>query len=37
MSQKIKDATIPTIPLGARIQRWIGRNLIRIYAIFAFT
>jgi spermidine/putrescine transport system permease protein len=37
MSQKIKDATIPTIPLGARIQRWIGRNLIRIYAIVAFT
>ena len=37
MSQKIKDATIPTIPLGARVQRWIGRNLIRIYAIFAFT
>ena len=37
MSQKIKDATIPTIPLGARIQRWIGRNLIRIYSIFAFT
>ena len=37
MSQKIKDATIPTIPLAARIQRWIGRNLIRIYAIFAFT
>jgi spermidine/putrescine transport system permease protein len=37
MSQKVKDATIPTIPLGARIQRWIGRNLIRIYAIFAFT
>jgi spermidine/putrescine transport system permease protein len=37
MSQKIKDATIPTIPTGARIQRWFGRNLIRIYAIFAFT
>ncbi len=37
MSQKVKDATIPTIPTGARIQRWIGRNLIRIYAIFAFT
>ncbi|CAB4542283.1 PotC ABC-type spermidine/putrescine transport system, permease component II [actinobacterium SCGC AAA044-D11] len=37
MSQKVKDASIPTIPLGARIQRWIGRNLIRIYAIFAFT
>ena len=37
MTQKIKDATIPTIPFGARIQRWIGRNLIRIYALFAFT
>jgi spermidine/putrescine transport system permease protein len=37
MSQKIKDATIPTIPLGARIQRWVGRNLIKIYAFFAFT
>ncbi|MFZ4064622.1 MAG: ABC transporter permease, partial [Candidatus Nanopelagicaceae bacterium] len=37
MTQKLKDATIPTIPIGARIQRWIGRNLIRIYAIFAFT
>lgn len=37
MSQKVRDATIPTIPLGGRIQRWIGRNLIRIYAIFAFT
>jgi spermidine/putrescine transport system permease protein len=37
MSQKIKDATIPTIPTGARIQRWFGRNLIRIYAVIAFT
>jgi spermidine/putrescine transport system permease protein len=37
MSHKIKDATIPHIPTGARISRWIGRNLIRIYAIFAFT
>ncbi|CAB4695786.1 MAG: ABC transporter permease subunit [Actinobacteria bacterium] len=37
MTQKIKDATIPTIPFGARIQRWFGRNLIRIYAVFAFT
>jgi len=37
MSQKIKDATIPTIPFSARIQRWVGRNLIRIYAIVAFT
>ena len=37
MTQKLKDATIPTIPLGARIQRWVGRNLIRLYAIFAFT
>lgn len=37
MSQKVKDATIPHIPTGARISRWIGRNLIRIYAVFAFT
>ena len=37
MSHKVKDATIPHIPTGARISRWIGRNLIRIYAIFAFT
>jgi spermidine/putrescine transport system permease protein len=37
MTQKLKDATIPTVPLGARIQRWVGRNLIRLYAIIAFT
>ena len=37
MSHKVKDATIPHIPTGARISRWIGRNLIRIYAVFAFT
>ena len=37
MNQKIKDATIPTIPLGARIKRWVGRNLIKIYAFIAFT
>jgi spermidine/putrescine transport system permease protein len=37
MSTKIKDATIPHIPTSARISRWIGRNLIRIYAVFAFT
>jgi len=37
MNHKVKDATIPHIPTGARISRWIGRNLIRIYAIFAFT
>ena len=37
MSKKVKDASIPTIPTGARIQRWIGRNLIRIYAVIAFT
>ena len=36
MSTKVKDATIPHIPTGARISRWIGRNLIRIYAVFAF-
>ncbi len=34
---KQKDATIPTIPVKARISRWFGRNLIRIYAVFGFT
>jgi spermidine/putrescine transport system permease protein len=37
MTQKINDAAIPTIPLGSRIQRWVGRNLIKIYAFVAFT
>jgi spermidine/putrescine transport system permease protein len=37
MSQKIEQAPIPTIPLGSRIQRWVGRNLIKIYAFIAFT
>jgi len=37
MSQKLKDATIPTIPLNARFSRWFGRNLLRIYMIFGFT
>jgi spermidine/putrescine transport system permease protein len=37
MSVKQKDASIPTLPLGAQISRWIGRNLIRIYMVFAFT
>ena len=37
MSQKIKDASIPTIPLKAQFSRWFGRNLIRIYAAFGFT
>lgn len=37
MSQKVKEASIPTIPLGSRIQRWVGRNLIKIYAVIAFT
>ena len=37
MSVKQKDASIPTFPLGAVISRWIGRNLIRIYMVFAFT
>ena len=35
--QKQKDASIPTLPLGALISRWFGRNLIRIYMIVAFT
>ena len=34
---KQKDASIPTIPMNARISRWFGRNLIRIYAVFGFT
>jgi spermidine/putrescine transport system permease protein len=34
---KQKDASIPTIPINARISRWFGRNLIRIYAVFGFT
>ncbi|MFZ4108032.1 MAG: ABC transporter permease [Candidatus Planktophila sp.] len=37
MSSKIKDATIPTIPVKARLSRWFGRNLLRIYMIFGFT
>jgi spermidine/putrescine transport system permease protein len=37
MSVKQKDASIPTFPLRALISRWIGRNLIRIYMVFAFT
>ena len=34
---KQKDATIPTIPFQARLSRWFGRNLIRIYAVVGFT
>jgi len=37
MSSKVKDASIPTIPTKARLSRWIGRNLLRIYMIFGFT
>ena len=39
MTQQVKqkDASIPTIPLNARISRWFGRNLIRIYMVVAFT
>jgi len=37
MSQKVKDASIPTIPLKAQFSRWFGRNLLRIYMIFGFT
>jgi spermidine/putrescine transport system permease protein len=36
MSQKIKDATIPSIPTKARISRWFGRNMLRIYMLFGF-
>ena len=37
MKTKQKDASIPTLPIGAVISRWICRNLIRIYMFFAFT
>ena len=37
MSKKVVDATIPTIPMTARFQRWFGRNLIRVYMVLAFT
>ena len=37
MSNNQKDASIPTLPLSAVVSRWIGRNLIRIYMVFAFT
>jgi len=37
MSSKVKDPTIPTIPTKARLSRWFGRNLLRIYMIFGFT
>jgi spermidine/putrescine transport system permease protein len=37
MSVKQKDASIPSLPLGALVSRWFGRNLIRIYMVFAFT
>jgi spermidine/putrescine transport system permease protein len=37
MSVKQKDASIPTLPLRALVSRWFGRNLIRIYMVFAFT
>jgi spermidine/putrescine transport system permease protein len=37
MTLNQKDASIPTLPLGAVISRWIGRNLIRIYMVIAFT
>jgi spermidine/putrescine transport system permease protein len=36
-NQKQTDASIPTLPLGALISRWFGRNLIRIYMVVAFT
>lgn len=37
MSTKVKDASIPTIPFKARLSRWFGRNLLRIYMVFGFT
>ncbi len=33
----MNEAPIPTLPLGRRISRWFGRNIIRIYALFGFT
>lgn len=33
----MSQAAIPTLPLGRRVSRWFGRNLIRIYAVFGFT
>ena len=37
MSNKVKEALIPTIPLNARLSRWFGRNLLRIYMFFGFS
>lgn len=37
MSTKAVAASIPTIPLKARLSRWFGRNLLRIYMVFGFT
>ena len=37
MTRVVQDAPIPMIPLNARISRWFGRNLLRIYMIFGFT
>ena len=37
MSTKVKDASIPTIPFKARLSRWFGRKLLRIYMVFGFT
>ncbi len=34
---KKDSATIPTIPFEARVSRWFGRNLIRIYAVLGFS
>jgi len=37
MSKKVADPTIPKIPTSARLSRWFGRNLIRVYMVIAFT
>ena len=37
MSTKVKEAPIPTIPFNARLSRWFGRNLLRIYMFFGFS
>ena len=37
MTRVVQDAPIPTIPFNARISRWFGRNVLRIYMIFGFT
>ncbi|MDP1851798.1 MAG: ABC transporter permease [Candidatus Planktophila sp.] len=37
MSTKTIAPSIPTIPYKARLARWFGRNLLRIYMVFGFS